>query len=426
VGGRPVALTIEAVRPISAMPSSWRYPGRPHAAVRRQALWRLGATAATAAALTSIQAFSNLCGLPRTLSRQQLGRGVHLARDAQNSADTNQNVFDSFLENFDYADEPPKPAETENTDAVIEADVIETTDVAATQSQPFDSFDTSASVNQVADEEADVQSYSSTDDTWGVASTAVGPDDFQSPSPTFQEDLVGAPQPGAVGTSPVPEEAAIRENELELTHAGIQRADAWGENLYVVSAETIHNLTVQRNPVLYANLQAQRRIAEDLEQEERRKDEEIEETQLQLMQEKQKRAEVEARRRELLQQSKVLEAQLVRTQDEEQKACRDLEEIDQRNEELAEQVARGKISEDEAVQYEEKLIEAEAHRDEVQERRSQVEQEFHAVQVQIAEAEITEARRSKIGWDELQDMVANAKSRVSAENERLRSNINNG
>jgi len=174
---------------------------------------------------------------------------VHLARDAQNSADTNQNVFDSFLENFDYADEPPKPAETENTDAVIEADVIETTDVAATQSQPFDSFDTSASVNQVADEEADVQSYSSTDDTWGVASTAVGPDDFQSPSPTFQEDLVGAPQPGAVGTSPVPEEVNALEQvsrferaedqDLTLRQMGLRPATEYGKDMYFASPEEI-------------------------------------------------------------------------------------------------------------------------------------------------------------------------------------------
>jgi len=72
--------------------------------------------------------------------------------------------------NAEYADEPTKLAETERTDAVIETDVIETTVVAATLSQPFESCDSSAVVHQVADEEANSHLFSSNVDRRGDAS----------------------------------------------------------------------------------------------------------------------------------------------------------------------------------------------------------------------------------------------------------------
>jgi len=198
-----------------------------------------------------------------------------------------------------------------------------------------------------------------------------------------------------------------------LTIAGLRPAPEYGSGMYIASAKQIEQIVEGKVQKIQASLNALKRYMEELEEELIKKEDQLEEVQIQLQEEEELRLAAEAERDELLEQRACLEAKLVEDRREEQNAQQQVDDFDRQAEEVAERLARGEIDEEEASRIEEELIRAEARRLTARESSRQDGEELQKVSVASEEANKKVAEMSREG-ERLQEEMRKMREQMAA------------
>jgi len=198
-----------------------------------------------------------------------------------------------------------------------------------------------------------------------------------------------------------------------LTIAGLRPAPEYGSGMYIASAKQIEQIVEGKVQKIQASLNALKRYMEELEEELIKKEDQLEEVQIQLQEEEELRLAAEAERDELLEQRACLEAKLVEDKREEQNAQQQVDDFDRQAEEVAERLARGEIDEEEASRIEEELIRAEARRLTARESSRQDGEDLQKVSVASEEANKKIAEMSREG-ERLQEEMRKMREEMAA------------
>lgn len=198
-----------------------------------------------------------------------------------------------------------------------------------------------------------------------------------------------------------------------MTIAGLRPAPEYGSGMYIASAKQIEQIVEGKVQKIQASLNALKRYMEELEEELIKKEDQLEEVQIQLQEEEELRLAAEAERDELLEQRACLEAKLVEDKREEQNAQQQVDDFDRQAEEVAERLARGEIDEEEASRIEEELIRAEARRLTARESSRQDGEDLQKVSVASEEANKKIAEMSREG-ERLQEEMRKMREEMAA------------
>mmetsp|Transcript_59440 Transcript_59440/g.184235 ORF Transcript_59440/g.184235 Transcript_59440/m.184235 type:complete len:242 (+) Transcript_59440:1018-1743(+) len=171
----------------------------------------------------------------------------------------------------------------------------------------------------------------------------------------------------------------------------------YGLDTYIASRTEIQRIVDLKVQKFQASLNALKRYTHELEEELEKKEEELDISQARLVEEQRMRLAAEAERDSLVHKRSALEAQVVQAGEAESAAKREVDEMDRQAEEVAARLARGELTEEEALQTEEELIRAQARRIAAQEALQQDAQELEQVS---AAAEEAEQRVSAVEADE--------------------------
>lgn len=203
---------------------------------------------------------------------------------------------------------------------------------------------------------------------------------------------------------------------------GLRPAPAeYGEGMFVASSAQIEQIVDFKLQKVQASMNALKRYTKELEAELEEREEELDKVFNDLQTEQDARKAVEQERDQLAEQRLILEAKMVEDQQVQQDAEKEVQEMDRKAEEVAEALARGEITEDEAMRIEEELIRAQAKRlaaQQVQERNSKEMEELKAsAEEAVARAEKAgaDAERLQQQLEALQAEVARARDEKQAE-----------
>lgn len=229
---------------------------------------------------------------------------------------------------------------------------------AAAAAQPFGAFAgaSGAPTASSAQSAAEPTATSSSADAGSASIDAAVGESGGSKAPT---------EPSAAKATFLANDEAIQSSgngQFGLPFVGLRAAPEYGAGMFVANADQISAIVDLKVQKVQASLNALKRYMEELEGELVKKEDQLEDVQLRLQEEEHARLAAEAERDELVAQRAALEAKLVEDTEAEQKAQRQVDDMDLEAELVAARLARGEITEEEAALIEEELIRAEARR----------------------------------------------------------------
>eukprot|EP00403_Amphidinium_massartii_P013530 CAMPEP_0178423144 /NCGR_PEP_ID=MMETSP0689_2-20121128/27538_1 /TAXON_ID=160604 /ORGANISM="Amphidinium massartii, Strain CS-259" /LENGTH=374 /DNA_ID=CAMNT_0020044731 /DNA_START=213 /DNA_END=1337 /DNA_ORIENTATION=- len=203
-----------------------------------------------------------------------------------------------------------------------------------------------------------------------------------------------------------------------IDQIGLSKApEELGKGTYLATLSDMENYAALVNKETMAALNVYREYAQELEEELEKQDREISRLQLNLETEQALREKVEAERDRLQTQRSALEVQLVEDDEKLQGATLEVSEYDRQAEVIAERVAQGEVSEEEAALAEDELLKAQEKQEAAEAAKAQVSQELSELKEREAEVE----RRAKEALEaeaKVREELARVSQQLQTEKER--------
>lgn len=225
---------------------------------------------------------------------------------------------------------------------------------------------------------------------------------------------------------PPEEESRSRTSELALqlglSQLGLRVAPKeFGEGMFIASAEQIGRVVDQKVQKIQAMLNALKRYTDEIEHELEAKEDQLKTMTDRLEEEHFRRLEAEKERDALQEKRATLEASVVGGNEAVRESEKEVEEMDKQAELIAQKVALGQMTQEEADACEEELIRAQARRLTAQQRTARDEKQLQQVAAaseeatrRLAAADSTE-RRLRTEMSELQRILADTQAEKEAE-----------